>query len=829
MTQRPEDSPGDTQLPVQPRSGPLAASSVPTAAAKPLHGYSSRPLEIAESIRTLHDLHQRGGLTEEEFAHAKQQILESPSTTSASNSSEKSIKSSHRKGRRRRKAEGSQSTAPTSRGSRGHRRRSSSSSSSSSSSGSGGSCFIVVPRVKVWRTLQTMDESSRCTSPLAEEEGPAAVARSPLFFDGASSPVKGAPGYGPPAGKARKARAVLTRPPGAPKSLDGVDIAERAHVGDDNEETALLVRDPDSGRGLSSTEPLPTPHASGAGGSGLPSPRDERRAYFTLEGGGRPPSANQYLRHSFEAGDPLHHSSLGEKHKYGTFFKAAGGVGVGVGKEGGGTDPFGHGHAAVELEPEHEVRVRYYNSRGRSGDRFSEVKLREDELRQPFFLHNGASAVLPAARSAGCDGGGGGGSGTGAWHASPSLPTAESQVFAGETVPPLTVEENKAWAEMGPFSSSSSRSRRSSSSSSFLEQSLNWYWIDVTGRDPTRRRYNSALRFLTRRFTICESFLVDRDHILMLPQIVESPDHPGQFLLNLRVASHRISISDDSVMELTNRWIIIVDLRQHFVLTLHRVDTHSMAQLRSQWKRIMSANEVSFPEFLLKIIDDALHTYELSLDVHTDLLDRCESKLFASDSSLQAHDSAQVTRSRSPANPGDAAQLIDMRILHHFAHSSRSAFLRQLLDVSDRRPVKKSEMNSFLHHLHRRTSVQHRMLNATQTVLQKAFTKLQLCSRELAGQMCSNCIELSGRALEVRDDAKTLLDLHISLQSFRTNELMAVLTRVSLLFTPCTFLAGVYGMNFRIMPELDWHWGYPYFWVVCIAVGLVMQRIIFRF
>ena len=39
---------------------------------------------------------------------------------------------------------------------------------------------------------------------------------------------------------------------------------------------------------------------------------------------------------------------------------------------------------------------------------------------------------------------------------------------------------------------------------------------------------------------------------------------------------------------------------------------------------------------------------------------------------------------------------------------------------------------------------------------------------------------------------------------------------------PLTFLAGVYGMNFKHMPELEWPWGYPALWLVMIAIGVVM-------
>ena len=52
-----------------------------------------------------------------------------------------------------------------------------------------------------------------------------------------------------------------------------------------------------------------------------------------------------------------------------------------------------------------------------------------------------------------------------------------------------------------------------------------------------------------------------------------------------------------------------------------------------------------------------------------------------------------------------------------------------------------------------------------------------------------------------------MLELH-SLVSYHTNELMKVLTKFSMFFTPLTFMTGVYGMNFDEMPELRWSFGY---------------------
>ena len=78
-----------------------------------------------------------------------------------------------------------------------------------------------------------------------------------------------------------------------------------------------------------------------------------------------------------------------------------------------------------------------------------------------------------------------------------------------------------------------------------------------------------------------------------------------------------------------------------------------------------------------------------------------------------------------------------------------------------------------------------------------------------------------------RDVATSLMDMYLSSVGLRTNEIMRVLTVISSIFIPLTFLAGVYGMNFKHMPELETSWGYPILWVLMIVIA-VGQLIFFH-
>ena len=71
-----------------------------------------------------------------------------------------------------------------------------------------------------------------------------------------------------------------------------------------------------------------------------------------------------------------------------------------------------------------------------------------------------------------------------------------------------------------------------------------------------------------------------------------------------------------------------------------------------------------------------------------------------------------------------------------------------------------------------------------------------------------------------RDLVTSALEAYLSVQSNRMNEIMKQLTLVATVMLPITFIAGVYGMNFKHMPELEWWWGYP------AALGLMAAIVV---
>lgn len=75
-----------------------------------------------------------------------------------------------------------------------------------------------------------------------------------------------------------------------------------------------------------------------------------------------------------------------------------------------------------------------------------------------------------------------------------------------------------------------------------------------------------------------------------------------------------------------------------------------------------------------------------------------------------------------------------------------------------------------------------------------------------------------------REAAQALTETYFSVGNARLNQIMRMLTVISTIFLPLTFLCSIYGMNFDVMPELRWQYGYPVFWlcIVTLAIGMLL-------
>ncbi|MDO9559097.1 MAG: magnesium/cobalt transporter CorA [Syntrophales bacterium] len=89
--------------------------------------------------------------------------------------------------------------------------------------------------------------------------------------------------------------------------------------------------------------------------------------------------------------------------------------------------------------------------------------------------------------------------------------------------------------------------------------------------------------------------------------------------------------------------------------------------------------------------------------------------------------------------------------------------------------------------------------------------------------------DIYDHAIQIIDTVETyremlsgMIDIYLSSLSNRMNQVMKVLTIIATIFIPLTFLAGVYGMNFKHFPELEWHWGYLLFWIISMTIAVVM-------
>lgn len=169
--------------------------------------------------------------------------------------------------------------------------------------------------------------------------------------------------------------------------------------------------------------------------------------------------------------------------------------------------------------------------------------------------------------------------------------------------------------------------------------------------------------------------------------------------------------------------------------------------------------------------------------------------------------------------------LLDMATDHALRFSD---FLNDRVEeIEDRLIAPKDEvLLEMIHGMKNEVSQTYRILRPFREVsLQLTHSEVPLLSdktRPYFRDLNDHAVQTVELLEHLRDKATSLRELYFTAMSHRMNEVMKVLTSLSAIFLPLTFLAGIYGMNFENMPELTKPWAYPVFMGLLATITIVL-------
>lgn len=218
----------------------------------------------------------------------------------------------------------------------------------------------------------------------------------------------------------------------------------------------------------------------------------------------------------------------------------------------------------------------------------------------------------------------------------------------------------------------------------------------------------------------------------------------------------------DTVRKLTNKLAIFS--HPNFIITVHRSDHDYLKVLRNKWKvanRHVGMSDAILTDLLAAIIS----TYENPILNAMEEIEAYEQEIFAGTTPASIIQKMYLLRRRTTVYKKMLYMFHENLIKRGLMQRPESPYLQDLVDLSE---------------------------------------------------------QLYYNSEQLLENATNLLNIHLSLASHRTNEVMRVLTIFSVFFLPLSFIVGLYGMNFEFIPELKWKFGYHYVWasMISIAVGI---------
>lgn len=227
------------------------------------------------------------------------------------------------------------------------------------------------------------------------------------------------------------------------------------------------------------------------------------------------------------------------------------------------------------------------------------------------------------------------------------------------------------------------------------------------------------------------------------------------YFLILRSFDEQSSPKSDTVQELTRK--IAIFMSDSYLITVHRTDQPFLAAMREDvsTKESLHLGKSHYNEHFIRILKEVVHSFDRPIDRALIELEKFEMSVFGSN---------------------ESAKVVDIQ---------QGYFIK------------------------RRASVFKRVAKLTKDVIEKIDPSALGNNESLIQDVRESAESMYFYADELLESTNVLVNLHISISSQRTNQIMRTLTFFSLLIMPMNLIAGIYGMNFKFMPELEWTFGYP--------------------
>lgn len=276
------------------------------------------------------------------------------------------------------------------------------------------------------------------------------------------------------------------------------------------------------------------------------------------------------------------------------------------------------------------------------------------------------------------------------------------------------------------------------------------------------------------------------------------------------------------------RWIAIEGLHPYVVnrvrerLGLHTLAAEDVLNVAQRPRAESYGDHLFVVTRVFRYVDGALSSQQVSAFLRSDLLVTFQEEGQDIWHNVRTRLIGGGARPRSADASYLAYRLLDTAVDHFFpvleAYGEELVQIEQVV-LSTPRPA----MLHRIHAIKRDLAVLRRVVWPMRDLVAELRRSDQIVvtanTRTYLGDVYEHCVQVIDIVETFRELASSLTDLYMSVTSNRMNEAMQVLTAITTIFIPLSFLAGVYGMNFHDMPELAWKWGYPTFWVACVAVG----------